>query len=139
MNTHLPPTNASEVQRHASAAVGTGIVVTANCTLSGVAATNYTITQPTGLSASILDTAVWTNSVSGLWDTAENWLGGTVATGSGNTANFACDFQALLVAGTWQFKCPSTGFSNSGTFTYLTPCPGTAAPEEEGPTAMSPN
>jgi len=58
---------------------------------------------------------------------------------AGNTGNFACDFQALLGAGTWQFQCPSTGFSNSGTFTYLSTCPATAAPEEEGPTAMSPN
>jgi hypothetical protein len=58
---------------------------------------------------------------------------------AGNTANFACDFQALLLAGTWEFKCPSTGFTNSGTFTYLTPCPATAAPQEEGATAMSPN
>jgi hypothetical protein len=58
---------------------------------------------------------------------------------AGNTGNFACDFQALIAAKTWQFQCPSTGFSNSGTFTYLPTCPSTAAPQDEGPTAMSPN
>lgn len=39
MNTHLPPTNASEVQRRASAAVGTAVVATANPAAS-IAAVN---------------------------------------------------------------------------------------------------
>lgn len=58
---------------------------------------------------------------------------------AGNTANFACDFQGMIVAKTWQFQCPSTGFANSGTLTYLPTCPATADPQEDGPTAMSPN
>lgn len=59
---------------------------------------------------------------------------------AGNTPNFSCDFQALLGAATWQFQCPSTGFTNSGTFTYLATCPAGASPQqEEGETAMPAN
>jgi hypothetical protein len=58
---------------------------------------------------------------------------------AGNTSNFSCDFQALLVGATWQFQCPSTGFTNSGTFTYLATCPAGASPQEDGPTAMPTN
>jgi hypothetical protein len=58
---------------------------------------------------------------------------------AGNTSNFSCDFQALLGGATWQFQCPSTGFTNSGTFTYLATCPTGASPQEEGETAMPSN
>ncbi len=73
----------------ASSGVGTGIVVTSSCTLGGAAATNYTLTQPTGLAANILATAVWNNPAGGLWDTAANWQSSLIGTGSGNTADFS--------------------------------------------------
>jgi hypothetical protein len=58
---------------------------------------------------------------------------------AGTTANFSCDFQGKLGAATWSFQCPSTGFTNTGTLTFLAACPADAGPQEEGPTAMSPN
>jgi len=73
----------------ANSGVGTGMVVTATCTLGGAAATNYTLTQPTGLMASILAMAVWNNPAGGLWDTAANWQSSVIGTGSGNTADFS--------------------------------------------------
>jgi hypothetical protein len=54
---------------------------------------------------------------------------------AGTTPNFACDFQGHLTSGlngTFEFKCPLTGFTNSGTLTYLPTCPATAAPAVKG-------
>ena len=56
---------------------------------------------------------------------------------SGTTVNFTCNFQGKLTSGlngTWEFQCPSTGFTNSGTFTFIS-CPAGAL-REDGPTAM---
>ncbi|MFN3407784.1 MAG: beta strand repeat-containing protein [Limisphaerales bacterium] len=74
----------------ASPDVGTGISVTAGTfTLSGAAAGNYTLTQPTGsLTAAIRDTAVWTNPLGGSWTNINNWQNGLIATGTNNTADF---------------------------------------------------
>lgn len=74
----------------ASPDVGTGIPVTAGTfTLSGAAAGNYTLTQPTGsLTAAIRDTAVWTNPLGGSWTNINNWQNGLVATGTHNNADF---------------------------------------------------
>ncbi|HEY2942280.1 MAG TPA: hypothetical protein VGN09_07595 [Vicinamibacteria bacterium] len=59
---------------------------------------------------------------------------------AGTTPNFACDFQGHMTSGlngTWEFKCNSTGFTNSGTLTFLSTCPAGSAPEaSEGRTAM---
>ncbi len=58
---------------------------------------------------------------------------------AGTTANFACDFQGHItsgLSGTWEFKCPLTGFTNSGTLTYTPTCPATSAPAAEGRSAM---
>ena len=76
----------------ASAAVGTGIAVThGTFALGGSSAGNYTPTQPSfpSLTASIVDTAVWTSTANGSWPTPGNWLAGIAATGAGNTADFA--------------------------------------------------
>jgi autotransporter-associated beta strand protein len=56
-----------------SAGPGTGIGVTANCTLGGAASGNYMLTQPSGLAADIRSTAVWTGAVDTNWATAGNW------------------------------------------------------------------
>ena len=67
--------------------VGTGIAVTVN--LSGVNAGDYSLTQPVpGLTANIYY-PFWTNTLGGLWDTANNWFAGTIASGSGFTADFS--------------------------------------------------
>ena len=59
--------------------------------LSGANASSYTLTQPSpSVTASILNSAVWTNTVSGLnWSTAGNWSNNVVATNVGNTADFS--------------------------------------------------
>ena len=67
---------------------GIGISVTIN--LSGAAAGNYSLTQPVpGLTAGIYNYPTWANPVSGLWDTAGNWIASTIASGSGVTADFS--------------------------------------------------
>jgi fibronectin-binding autotransporter adhesin len=73
----------------ASAAAGTGISVTATCSLGGAKASNYLVTQPTGLSANIYETAVWTNAAGGTWNTAGNWADSLVPNGAGISASFA--------------------------------------------------
>lgn len=76
----------------ASASVGAGIAVThGTFGLGGSSAGNYTVTQPsfTSLTASIVDTAVWTSIANGSWPTAGNWQNGVVGTGVDNTADFS--------------------------------------------------
>jgi fibronectin-binding autotransporter adhesin len=70
-------------------AVGGPYTVVANCTLSGARATNYSLTQPTGLTASILGTGIWTNTASGNWGAAGNWTNNIIATNVNNTADFS--------------------------------------------------
>jgi autotransporter-associated beta strand protein len=72
-----------------SSAVGGPYTVTSTSTLGGTAAGNYTLTQPTGLTASIITSATWNNTAGGLWGTAGNWLDSVIATNSGNTADFS--------------------------------------------------
>jgi autotransporter-associated beta strand protein len=73
----------------ANAGPGTGIFVTSTSTLGGASASNYTLTQPTGLSADILTRAVWTAPGGGLWNTTGNWLSHVIGAGSGETADFS--------------------------------------------------
>lgn len=73
----------------ANAGPGTGISVTSTSTLGGASASNYTLTQPTGLTADILTSATWTATGGGFWNTPGNWQEGIVATGSGLTADFS--------------------------------------------------
>jgi autotransporter-associated beta strand protein len=75
----------------ASPALGTWTVTAGTFTLGGASAGNYTLTQPSlSLSASILNTAVWTSTAaSATWGTATNWLNGLVATNLDNTADFS--------------------------------------------------
>jgi uncharacterized repeat protein (TIGR02543 family) len=75
-----------------SSAVGGPYAVTAGTfTLGGSSAGNYSLTQPTGLtlSASILNTATWTQLAGGTWTNSANWLNGIIGTGADNTANFS--------------------------------------------------
>ena len=75
----------------ASSVVGTGISVTPGTFgVTGAAVGNYTVTQPSlSLTASILDTAVWTNTVITVtWGSAANWTNNIVGTNAGNTADF---------------------------------------------------
>jgi autotransporter-associated beta strand protein len=73
----------------ASAAAGTWDV-TANATLGGGSvANNYTLTQPTGLTATITQTAVWTNPAGGAWYAAGNWLNNVIGNGANTTSDFS--------------------------------------------------
>ncbi len=75
-----------------SASPGTAIAVTSTSTLGGGAATNYILTQPTGLSADIYATAIWTGTTGdSFWTTSGNWLTNVVPGG----ANVIADFTAL--------------------------------------------
>lgn len=67
----------------ASANVGTGIVVTSTSTLGGANAGNYTLTQPTGLTANITAKAL---TISGLTGVDKVYDGNTTATTSGTAA-----------------------------------------------------
>lgn len=66
-----------------------GIGVTSTSTLGGASASNYTLTQPTGLTADILTRAVWTATGGGLWNTTGNWQSGVIGAGSGQIADFS--------------------------------------------------
>jgi autotransporter-associated beta strand protein len=72
----------------ANAGPGTGIAVTTALTLVGAPATNYSLTQPTGLAANIVTNAPWNVAAGGAWETAGNWTNSIVATNTGNTADF---------------------------------------------------
>jgi len=71
----------------ASIGVGTGIAVTSTSTLSGTKAGNYTLTQPTGLTADI--TAIPSTPSSGNLGTASTLLGTDVTVASGVILNVA--------------------------------------------------
>jgi hypothetical protein len=64
----------------ASKNVGNNIAVTSTSTLSGTGSGNYTLTQPTGLSANItrLNSVTWTGGATGDWLNPANWAGGAV-------------------------------------------------------------
>ena len=73
----------------ASSAVGDGIAVT-GFSLTGISANNYTLTlQPSGVTANIVTTGIWTNPAGGLWSTAGNWLDGAIGSGSSSSADFS--------------------------------------------------
>ena len=75
-----------------SSAIGGPYTVTAGAfTLGGSSAGNYSLTQPTGLSlsASILNTATWTQAAGGAWTNSANWLNGAIGIGADNTADFS--------------------------------------------------
>ena len=74
--------NASGV--FASAAVGNGIAVTSTSILGGVSASNYTLTPPSGLSANILASFIWTGGSSGA---GTDFAQGTNYSPAANTAN----------------------------------------------------
>ncbi|BAP87656.1 filamentous haemagglutinin family outer membrane protein [Burkholderiales bacterium GJ-E10] len=64
----------------ASKNVGTNITVTASDSISGPSAGNYTLMQPTGLTANItqLASVTWIGGASGNWFDPANWAGGAV-------------------------------------------------------------
>jgi fibronectin-binding autotransporter adhesin len=74
----------------ASAGPGTGISVTATSTLGGSASANYSLTQPTGLTADIYASGVWTGAAADtLWNTAGNWSPAGFPSGANVTADFS--------------------------------------------------
>ncbi len=74
-----------------SAVGGPYSVMVGTFVLGGSSAGNYSLTQPTGLtlSASILNTAAWTQLAGGTWTNSANWLNGIIGTGADNTADFS--------------------------------------------------
>ena len=102
-------TFASGSSAFATATVGTGKAVTANCTLSGADAGNYTLTQPTGLTGTITKA----NSSITTAPTATNiYLGNALSTStlSGGVGSPA--------GGTFAFTAPTTVPSSLGTASY---------------------
>jgi hypothetical protein len=90
----------------ASANAGTGVGVTASDALSGAGAGNYTLTQPTGLSANITPAALTVNGTSAA---SKVYDGTTAATLSGGTLSgvIGSDSVALTQAGV--FTSPNAG------------------------------
>jgi autotransporter-associated beta strand protein len=74
----------------ASSVVGTGISVTSTSTLGGASGSNYSLNQPTGLSANIYASGVWTGAAADtIWDTVGNWSSSLVPSGANVTADFS--------------------------------------------------
>ena len=84
--------------------VGTGLAVTSSCTLSGANAGNYTLTQPTGLTANI---TVATLTIAGITASNKTYDGTTTASLSGSAA----------LGGVLGSDVVVLGGSGSGTFT----------------------
>ncbi len=72
----------------ADATPGTGKSVSSTSTIDEPSQANYTLTQPTGLTADIV-AFTWTNSAGGDWSTATNWLDNLVGDGVGTTSFFS--------------------------------------------------
>lgn len=72
-----------------TAGPGSAISVTGTCSLTGLAAANYSLTQPVGVTADIIGAAIWTNTVSGTWSTNANWTNNLVGTGANVIADFS--------------------------------------------------
>ena len=72
----------------ADANPGTSKPVTSTSTIDVPSQANYTLTQPTGLTANIV-AFTWTNPVGGDWGTAANWLDSLVGNGVGTLSDFS--------------------------------------------------
>jgi autotransporter-associated beta strand protein len=72
----------------ADANPGTNKTVTSTSTIDAPSQANYTLTQPTGLTASIL-AFTWTNLAGGDWGTATNWLDNLIGDGVGTVSFFS--------------------------------------------------
>lgn len=72
----------------ADANLGTNKTVTSTSTIDAPSQANYTLTQPTGLTASIL-AFTWTNLAGGDWGTATNWLDNLIGDGVGTVSFFS--------------------------------------------------
>jgi filamentous hemagglutinin family protein len=96
----------------ASPNAGTGVAVTASDSLTGAAAGNYTITQPTGLSASIAQVTLTFNA------TAATGVAGTTPSGlSGAVNGFVTgDTLANSTSGTLSWTTSATGSSPAGSY-----------------------
>ncbi|RTY93907.1 YDG domain-containing protein [Flavobacterium sp. GT3R68] len=90
----------------ASANVGTGIVVTSTSTLGGANAGNYTLTQPTGLSA---DITVKTLTVTGATASNKTYNGLTTAAITGATLVGVIAPDAVTVSGGGTFASANVG------------------------------
>ena len=72
----------------ADANPGTSKPVTSTSTIDVLSLANYTLTQPTGLTANIV-AFTWTNLVGGNWSVAGNWLDNLIGDGVGTTSYFS--------------------------------------------------
>jgi len=77
----------------ANAGPGTNIAVTSTSTLAGASASNYILTQPTGLTGTIYSlgtSSVWTGAAgTGFWETSGNWNNNSVPSSTNATADFS--------------------------------------------------
>ena len=99
----------TEAGTFASVNVGTGIAVTANYSIDNTSANNYTITQPTGLSANITAKAL---TVSGASAANKTYDGNNTATLSGSLVGvISGDTVTLSQAGTFASVNAGTGIA----------------------------
>jgi len=99
----------TEAGTFASANVGTGIAVTANYSIDNTNANNYTITQPTGLSANITAKAL---TVSGASAANKTYDGNNTVTLSGSLVGvISGDTVTLSQAGTFALVNAGTGIA----------------------------
>ena len=89
----------------ASQNVGTGIAITSTSTLSGAQAGNYTLTQPTGLTANITAKAL---TITGAAANNKAYDGTTAATISGTLSGVIAG-DAVTLNGTGTFASPNAG------------------------------
>jgi hypothetical protein len=96
----------------ASPNAGPGVAVTASDSLGGAAAGNYTITQPTGLSANITQATLTFNA------TAATSISGTIPSGlSGTVSGFVTgDTLANSTSGTLSWTTSAIGSSPAGSY-----------------------
>ena len=85
--------------------VADGKSVTSTSTIGGASVNNYSLTQPTGLTASIRAAGVWSNTAGGDWSTAGNWdlsliPAGLTITADFNSLNLTADTTVNLTAPT---------------------------------------
>ncbi len=96
--------------------VGTGLTVTSTSTLGGANASNYTLSQPTGLTANITALSV---TVTGLTANNKTYDGTTTATFTGGTVSgvLGGDVVTLVASGTFPSKNIGTGLTVTSTST----------------------
>jgi hypothetical protein len=107
----------TQVGNFSQASIGTGLTVTATSVLSGTAASNYTLTQPTGLTANITTKSL---TVSGAVIANKVYDGTRVATFSAGTVDgvVSTDTASLVVTQGATFSQANVGNSLTATAAY---------------------